>query len=53
MQSVHLQEGDNNPGRMIFFIDADGGDGKDDGDKDKDGDDDNSNNNSNFFTKII
>jgi hypothetical protein len=39
-----LQEGGNNPGRALFFIDPDGGD--------KDGDDDNNNSNSYFFTKI-
>jgi hypothetical protein len=45
-----LQEGDNNPGRALFFIDPDGGDGKDD--NDKEGDDDNNDNDSNFLTKI-
>jgi hypothetical protein len=33
-----LQEGDDNPGRALFFIDPDGGDGKDDDDKDGDND---------------
>jgi hypothetical protein len=49
-----LQEGDN-PGRVLFYIGPDGGDGKDDDDDeddDKDGDNDNNNNNSNLFTKI-
>jgi len=48
-----LQEGDDNPGRTLFLIDPDSGDGKDDDDDDddddKDGDD---NNNNNFFTKF-
>lgn len=55
MYSIHLQEGDNDPGRALFFIDRDGGDGKDDDDGDndnKDGDDDNNNSNNNFFTKF-
>lgn len=52
MQSIHLQEGDNNPVSALFFIDPDGGDGKDDDDDDVDGDDINNNNSSNFFAKI-